>query len=100
MTLEDLVKKIAGRGNGIYGVLRKWINDYKKLCEQIRERDISPATFNRLLAERRYAYEVLSGFIWGLFAADYITYGERSNLTEELKSIQKGVKSDISQKEI
>ncbi len=100
MTLEDLIEELEGEGNAVNAVLRRWINDYKKLCEQIWEKDISPATFNRLLAEQRDLYEVLSGFIWGLFAAGYITYKERSKLIEELNSIQEGVKSDISQEEI
>lgn len=104
MTLEDLIKKLEDEGNGVFGVLQAWLDDYKKLCEQVKtaktQEQFNPGEFRKLLERRSKAYKTLSGFIWGLYAAGYIADKERNELAEDILLQMEGVKNDIPQEEI
>ncbi len=86
MTIKELIKKLEqenqkwmnqGREpNGSYGVPESWYSDITKMDPRIDETD----------KFQRY-YDNITGMIWGLKAAFFITDKEGIQLLEELNQI-------------
>lgn len=87
MTIEALIKKLkTEKQNGTYYILLNWHEDLKKLHEEYKAEE---AVDRRLSLDEhmRVIHREMSGFVWGLYAAEYISDTERSELLDELLTI-------------
>lgn len=87
MTIEALIEKLeTEKQNGTYYILLNWREDLKKLREEYKaEEDVMKRIF---IGDKIHEiHREMSGFVWGLYAAEYISDTERSELMDELLTI-------------
>lgn len=85
MSIEDLINKLKTEngGNGAWNLLLCMNNRLKDLRGRLEKEE---SAIDRVLLKNDIYNECreMSGFIWGLFAADYISEAECDALRDEL----------------
>ena len=75
MTLEKLIKKLQRKRNGSSGFLKAWLEDLSTLKSIYECSEYKCSIYDDMLNK----YQTIYGFIWGLFATNYITEEEQKS---------------------
>ena len=82
MTIKKLIEKMENEMMSASGVFKSWIND----IDRYKNLDVSFTWTAKYIDE---TFKSLSGFVWGLYATNFITENQRDMLIEELISLTK-----------